>query len=114
MNEIKLKITLEFLCLVLILSYFFIHKIYMVLIGIILSTILINYSKIKSFMRIISIKPALESSNGNSISTEKVIESNLYQVDLRNEYSKPTLVETIEELGFIPSIKKVEDINDSN
>ena len=107
MKNIKINQFIEYLSPTLVLSYFFVHNIFLVLIGIILSLYLININRIDSFMRFI---------NKNSISkelakNEKVIKSDLNNIKPNKEDTKLSLVEEIEEFGFIPSI---DNKNDSN
>ena len=107
MKKNKINNVIEYFSLTLIFSYFFIHNIILVLIGIVLSLYLININRIDSFMRFI---------NKNSISkelakNEKVIKSDLNNIKPNKEDTKLSLVEEIEEFGFIPSI---DNKNDSN
>ena len=111
MNKNEINHLIEYLSPTLILSYFFIHNILLVLIGISFSLYLINIDFINIFIKSINTKLANKKisrgldKNNNSIK----VESN--QKKLSKEDSKLTLVETIEEIGFIPSIDKNNDIN---
>ena len=61
----------------------------------------------KSFNKVLTNKEEAKYDNIDS----RRIESNTNQIKLNKEDSKLTLVETIEELGFIPSVNKSEDKN---
>ena len=104
MNKIKIKHLLEYLNPSLILSYFFYHNIFLVLIGIIISLYLINTelidNLINSINKVLKIILNIRHPNHNS----KVIKAESIQIKLTKEDSQPTLVERIEELGFIPSV----------
>jgi len=95
---------IEYISLALILSYFFIHNIYLVMIGITLSLYLININFINKISRTINknsvIKKDFFKLNGN-LAKIKTVPINIKSI---KDDRKPTLVETIEELGFIPSI----------
>tara|TARA_B100000214_G_C23392728_1_gene367901 strand:+ start:106 stop:447 length:342 start_codon:yes stop_codon:yes gene_type:complete len=110
MKKTKINYFLEYLSATFILSYFFIHNINLVLIGITLSLYLININFLNAYIRSIHMtlfikKPKIESNEIN-----KVSKSNSTNIELKKEDTKLTLVETIEELGYIPSIDK----NDQN
>ena len=93
---------IEYLSLTLVLSFFIIHNIYLELIGIGLAILSINKSTIISiFNPIIVINNKKIKSN-----QQKETSKNLNTI---KEKSILSLVETIEESGFIPSIDKDED-----
>lgn len=95
---------IEYLSLILVLSFFIIHNIYLELIGIGLAILSINKSVIISiFNPIIVINNKKIKSN-----QQKETSKNLNTI---KEKSILSLVETIEESGFIPSIDKDEDNN---
>ena len=95
---------IEYLSLILVLSFFIIHNIYIEFIGIGLAILSINKSVIISiFNPIILIKDKKIKSN-----QQKETSKNLNTI---KEKSILSLVETIEESGFIPSIDKDEDNN---
>jgi len=95
---------IEYLSLTLVLSFFIIHNIYLELIGIGLAILSINKSTIISiFNPIIVINNKKIKSN-----QQKETSKNLNTI---KEKSILSLVETIEESGFIPSIDKDEDNN---
>ena len=111
MKETKTNHLLEYLSLTLILSYFFIHNIFLVLIGIIFSLYLININFIKIFIRSFDkslfIKKASKKFNKNN----KAMELDSIDIKARKDDSNLTLVETIEEFGVIPSIDKNNNSN---
>ena len=95
---------IEYLSLILVLSFFIIHNIYLELIGIGLAILSINKSAIISIF------------NAIIVINDKKIKSNQQKETSKNlntikEKSILSLVETIEESGFIPSIDKDEDNN---
>jgi len=95
---------IEYLSLILVLSFFIIHNIYLEFIGIGLAILSINKSAIISiFNPIIVINNKKIKSN-----QQKETSKNLNTI---KEKSILSLVETIEESGFIPSIDKDEDNN---
>ena len=95
---------IEYLSLILVLSFFIIHNIYLEFIGIGLAILSINKSVIITiFNPIILIKDKKINSN-----QQKETSKNLNTI---KEKSILSLVETIEESGFIPSIDKDEDNN---
>ena len=104
MNITKINHVFEYCSASLVLSYFFIHNIVLVFIGICIAIYLINFdflNKLRKFIEKIIFKEIV--SIDFMTKTEK-IESESKQVKINKEESKLTLVETIEELGFIPSI----------
>ena len=111
MKKTKLNHAIEYLSSTLVLSYFFIHNIFLVLIGITFSLYLIN---INFFHRIIKY------TNKNLVNKQEYIALNVNDTEIKtnpiNKKSnkddiKLTLVETIEELGFIPSLDKNDESN---
>jgi len=111
MENIKIIRFLEFLSLILNLSYIFIHSIYFVLTGVTLSLYLINIKSINSLIRSIIKYLFLNKISKNSNKNNKTIISDTKKIKSNKEDSKLSLVETIEELGFIPSIDKNNDSN---
>ncbi len=96
---IKLIETLSFLCVI---SYFFLHSIIFVLFGICLSLLAINKSfnnNMKTLLR--ELESEEEIISALDLEVEKSKDSMLKQ-----NSSNLRLVEEIEELGFIPSIKR--------
>ena len=97
-------ILIEYLSLVLVLSFFIIHNIYLVIIGIGLALLSINKKLIISII------------NTKIVIKDKKIKLNIQKEKSKNLITikeKPilSLVETIEESGFIPSIDKEKDNN---
>ena len=95
---------IEYLSLILVLSFFIIHNIYLELIGIGLALLSINKKLIISII------------NPKIVIKDKKIKSNIQKDKSKNLLTikeKPilSLVETIEESGFIPSIDKEKDNN---
>ena len=111
MKKTKLNHVIEYLSPTLVLSYFFIHNIFLVLIGISFSLYLININFINRIIK---------STNKNLVNKKESIELTVNDTEIKtnpidkksnNEDSKLTLVETIEELGFIPSLDKHDESN---
>ena len=102
MKKIKQNHPVEYLCPTLILSYFILHNIFLVMIGIGFSLYLININFINNLIRslnsLIVIKKELKAHNNNET------KSDYSNIDSYKNDTKMTLVETIEELGFIPSL----------
>ena len=97
---------LEYLSPILILSYFLFHNIIPVLIGISFSLYLINIDFINSLGESIKMIFAREKLSKYSNKDNQTIKDYPYLINFTKENSELTLVETIEELGFIPSIDK--------
>ena len=104
MKKTKLNHAIEYLSSTLVLSYFFIHNIFLVLIGIFISLYLININFINRIIKSIykNLVNKKESIELNEKDTK--LETNPINKQSTKEDSKLTLVETIEELGFIPSL----------
>ncbi len=109
MKKSKTNKFIEFLPLTFILSYFLIHNIFLVLLGIIFSLYLIYINIFNNFKRSISnislIKNLAKSYNQKDIH----IESNSIDIKSTEQDSTLTLVKEIEELGYIPSLNKSND-----
>ena len=93
---------IEYLSLILVLSFLIIHNIYLELIGIVLASLSINKSFLKNIIRsktVIKDKKIISR-------PQKELSKNLITV---KEKSILSLVESIEETGFIPSIDKDSD-----
>ena len=99
MKKTKFIQGLEFFSLTLVLTYFFIHNIYLVIIGILFSLYLIN---IKFINKKVDIEVSVN---------DKRIKTNSINLKSTKEDIKLTLVETIEELGYIPSLEKNDESN---
>ena len=111
MKNTKFNHVIEYLSPTLVLSYFLIHNISLVLIGITFSLYLININSInrvvKSINKNLSNKKVLLNLNVN----DREIKSNSINKKSSKEDANLTLVETIEELGFIPSLDKNDKSN---
>ena len=111
MKTIKINQLIEYLSPIMVFSYFFIHNIFLVLIGITFSLYLININMInnlkKSIYKNVDVKNESKDLNKN----EKKINSNTINIKSTKEDKKLTLVEEIEEFGFIPSIDKKNNSN---
>ena len=111
MKKTKLNHAIEYLSSTLVLSYFFIHNIFLVLIGITFSLYLININFINRIIKSIykNLLNKKESIELNAKDTE--IETKPIKKKSTEEDTKLTLVETIEELGFIPSLDNNDETN---
>ena len=111
MQTYKLPTLVEYFPLVLIFSYFFIHSIIPVLIGITFSLYLLNLNSIQSSLRLIY--KALSKRKVDIEVHKKVKDTKIESVQpsWNKEDSSLTLVEKIEELGFIPSQDENNDIH---
>ena len=111
MKKTKLNNSIEYLSLILILSYCFIHNIYFVLAGISISLYLINLNVIKSIISVIKKKLVIKNISRDLNQNDKDMKYESINIKSIKENNKVTLVETIEELGYIPSIDKNNDSN---
>ena len=111
MKKTKLNNVIEYLSSSLVLSYFFIHNIFLVLIGITFSLYLINIDFINKIIKSI---------NKNLVNDKESKELNVNDMEIKTfainkestkEDTKLTLVETIEELGIIPSLDSNDESN---
>jgi len=111
MNNTKLINVIEYISSLLVLSYFFIHNIFLVLIGITISLYLININFINKIIKSI---------NNNLVNDKESKELNVNDMEIKTfainkestkEDTKLTLVETIEELGIIPSLDSNDESN---
>ena len=111
MKKIKINQVIEYLSPTLVLSYFFIHNIFLVLIGISFSLYLININFINRIIKSIytNLVDKKESIEFNVNDTK--ITTNPINKKSTKEDTKLTLVETIEELGFIPTLDKNDESN---
>mgnify|MGYP001472409862 CR=1 FL=1 len=111
MKETNTNQLIEYLSPVLILTYFFLHNIFLVLIGITFSLYILNIKMInnlkKSITKNLVTKKELKKANKN----DKELNLNTINKKSTKEDSKLTLVEEIEELGFIPSIDRKNNTN---
>ncbi len=106
MKKIKINRVVEYLSPILVFSYFFIHNIFLVFIGITLSFYLININMINNQKKLIFKNLAVKNQSKDLNKNDKEATSNTINIKSTKEYKKLTLVEEIEELGFIPSIDK--------
>ena len=111
MKTIKVNQVIEYLSPALVFSYFFIHNIFLVLIGITFSLYLININMINNLKKSIYKNLAVKNENEDFNKNEKKINSNTINIKSTKEDKKLTLVEEIEEFGFIPSIEKKKNTN---
>ena len=100
----------EHLSLLLVLSYFFFHNILMVISGIVLAIYMINISFINN--HIFTNMNNLKRSDTKEFKIDPDIELNLKRADSSNEGILISLVDVIEESGFIPSLEK-DDFNNA-
>ena len=111
MKKIKINQVIEYLSPTLVLSYFFIHNIFLVLIGIIFSLYLININMINSLKNSITKNLFITKESKESNKNDKEKNSNTIHINSPKEDTNLTLVEEIEEFGFIPSIDKKNNTN---
>ena len=111
MKKPKTNHLIEYLSPTMILSYFFLHKIFLVLIGITLSLYLINIKFFNSIMR--SINKSLVIKKSSKECNKLIISTKLDSINRKSIKldSKRKLVEKIEELGYIPSMDKDDKSN---
>ena len=106
MKKIEINQVVEYLSPTLVFSYFFIHNIFLVFIGITLSFYLININMINNLKKLILKNLAIKNESKDLNKTDKEVTSNTINIKSTKEDKKLTLVEEIEEFGFIPSIDK--------
>ena len=111
MYKNKINNLVEYLSLLLILSYFFIHNILIVLIGIIFSLYLININLINSYIKYINNRIVKTEATRELVKNDKDIKDNTSEIKSTTQDSNITLVETVEELGFIPLPEKNSNSN---
>ena len=98
---------IDYLSIILILSYFVFHIIKLVFVGMFLSIYSINRNSILNFIKVI---------NNIGLGQKKIMKVSKMKIqpkcsDQVLENSEINLVEKIEELGFIPSIDDIDDTN---
>jgi len=93
---------LEYLSLLLVISFVVFHNIFIVLAGIVLSLYIINNKLIDDSLEFIISKTKFSQSNKkiSSVLKPKLI------IETKKDDSQISLVEAIEESGYIPSIEK--------
>ena len=106
MKKIKINQVIEYLSPILVFSYFFVHNIFLVLIGIIFSLYLININMINNLKKSINKSFIIMNESKESNKNDKEINSNTINIKSTKKNNKLTLVEEVEEFGFIPSINK--------
>ena len=111
MKKIKINQVIEYLSPILVFSFFFVHNIFLVLIGITFSLYLININRINNLKRSIYKNLAIKNESKDLNKNDKEINSNTINIKSTKEDKKLTLVEEIEEFGFIPSIDKKNNSN---
>ena len=111
MKKNKINRVIEYLSTTLVFSYFFIHNIFLVLIGIAFSLYLININMINNLKKSIYKNLTVKNESKDLNKNEKKINSNTIDIKSTKEDKKLTLVEEIEEFGFIPSIDKKNNSN---
>ena len=111
MNRTKTDQFIEYLSPTLILSYFLFHNIFLVLVGISLSLYLININFIINLKNLIYKHLFINKESKIFLKEKKIIKSTAINIKSTKEAGKLSLVEEIEELGYIPSVDKNNDIN---
>ena len=111
MKKTKISHTIEYLSLTFVLSHFFIHNIFLVLIGIIFSLYLINIDFINRIIVSINTNFISKKVDTDFNTNDKEIKTYPINIKSTKEDTKLTLVQTIEELGFIPSLEKNDENN---
>ena len=111
MKKTNLNHAIEYLSSILVLSYFFIHNISLVLIGITFSLYLININFINRIIKSINEKLLNKKEYIDLNVNDTEIKTNPINKKSTKEDTKLTLVETIEELGFIPTLDKNDESN---
>ncbi len=111
MKKTKLNHAIEYLSSALVLSYFFIHNIFLVLIGITFSLYLMNINFINRIIKSIHKKIVNNKEYIELTAKDTKIETKPINKKSTKEDTNLTLVETIEELGFIPSLDNNDETN---
>ena len=99
---------LKYLSLGLVISFFFIHKIILVLIGISIALFEILNKNIYAYY-----EHNVKNNNDEDMNLSNKFESETRRVNLDGENKNILLAHTIEELGFIPSIEKNHNIDEA-
>ena len=97
----------KYISLILVLSFLALHNIFLVLIGIFISLCDLNNIDIYNMKRFSS----LNDDKIDLIKTNKSIEKESKKLYLNLKHERLTLVESIEELGYIPSMNKEKNRN---
>ena len=107
MNKYKNNKIIEYLSLILVLSFIFIKNIYIVFIGIVIATYQLNQNFLDKFI----IKHPTKKAKKENIAIEKTENDKNNKNYSYNDNKNLSLVETIEETGFIPSSIDKKDIH---
>ena len=99
---------MNYLSLLLVLSFFILHNIYVVFAGLLLAIYIINIDFITNHLKN---ETTRKSNENESKESKESKESNLIEIECKtleseNQDKRISLVELIEESGFIPSLKK--------
>ena len=111
MNKYKIENLLEYLSATLVISYFIIHSITLVIMGIVLSLFIINNNIIKIAIRNLYKKFHIEKLTKEHNKNSKSITADFNKNKSNKVDYILTLVEKVEELGYIPSADKYDDNN---
>ena len=111
MKKLKTNEIIEYLSPTLVFSYFFVHNIFLVFIGIIFSLYLININMFNNLKKSINKNLVIKNKSKDLNKNDKEIDSNKINIKSTKGNKKLTLVEEIEEFGFIPSIDKKNNSN---
>ena len=106
MNKKNIDDKFEYLSLIIVLSFFIFHNIYLVFCGISLAVFMINKNIINNLFNFYIVKL----SNEEKCKAVDIIKKETTNYNYQKDDNLISLVETIEESGFIPSIDK----NDTN
>ena len=109
MKIITIYTIIEYLSLTMILSYVLVHNIYFVFIGLIFSIYMINKNHINSLMKSFRNNVFIDKLSKEVRKNEHVRISNSTNIDSNKVKRDLTLVESIEELGYIPCMDKQND-----
>ena len=99
MDKYKINTLIEYLSLILVLSFLFLKNIYIVFIGITIALYRLNLNFLDRFI----IKYLIKKKDTEATVIEKNLNENQDDNNSNNENKNLSLVETIEETGFIPS-----------
>ena len=104
MKKNKINKLVEYLAMTMVLSYFFLHNIFLVLIGITFSVYFINIKFFNRIMRSITKNLVIRKSSKEFNKSDGSKKLDSINIKSSKEDSNLTLVEKVEELGYIPSI----------
>jgi len=111
MNKIIQANHIEYLSLLLVLSFLVIHNIYIVLVGIILSLYIINKKFIIRFIKNLIFSDRNRAVNDYNKKKDIPVQIDSIKSEPNKEAKVISLVEVIEESGFIPSLEKKDNSN---